>query len=73
MHPWLAKYNNLHLLKELYRQIVIPNKVLEEAVTAGRLNDYPDADIIDSAMTTNDILTNAGRWFMARPIYRSGI
>lgn len=53
---WLAKYNNLHLLKELYGQIVIPNKVFEEAVTAGRSNGYLDAEIIDSAITTGDII-----------------
>lgn len=53
---WLAKYDNLHLLKELYGQIVIPNKVFEEAVTAGRSNGHPDAEIIDSAITTGNII-----------------
>jgi len=53
---WLARYNNLHLLKELYGQIEIPNKVFEEAVTAGRSNGYPDAEIIDSVITTGDII-----------------
>lgn len=52
---WLAKYNNLHLLKELYGQIEIPNKVFEESVTAGKLNDYPDAEIIESAVINKDI------------------
>ena len=53
---WLAKYDNLQLLKELYGQIAIPNEVFEEAVTAGRSNGYPDAEIIDSAITNGDII-----------------
>lgn len=53
---WLAKYDNLHLLKELYGQIVIPSKVFEEGVEAGRSNGYPDAEIINSAITNGDII-----------------
>ena len=52
---WLAKYNNLHLLKELYGQIEIPNKVFEESVTAGKSNGYPDAEIIESSVINEDI------------------
>lgn len=52
---WLAKYNNLHLLKELYGQIEIPNKVFEEAVTAGKSNGYPDAEIIESSVINEDL------------------
>ena len=52
---WLAKYNNLYLLKELYGQIEIPNKVFEESVTAGKSNGYPDAEIIESSVINEDI------------------
>ncbi len=52
---WLARYNNLHLLKEIYGQIEIPDKVFDEAVTAGKSNGYPDAVIIESAVINEDI------------------
>ncbi|HJH29822.1 MAG TPA: DUF3368 domain-containing protein [Methanosarcinaceae archaeon] len=52
---WLAKYNNLYLLKELYGQIEIPDKVFKEAVTAGKSNGYPDAEIIETAVINDEI------------------
>ena len=53
---WLARYNKLNLLKDMYEQIDIPAKVFEEAVTAGKLNGYPDAEIIESAVINEDII-----------------
>jgi len=53
---WLARYNKLNLLKNLYGKIDIPDKVFEEAVTAGKLNGYPDAEIIESAVINEDII-----------------
>ena len=53
---WLARYNKLNLLKDLYGKIDIPDKVFEEAVTAGKLNGYHDAEIIESAVINEDII-----------------
>lgn len=53
---WLARYNKLNLLKDLYGKIDIPAKVFEEAVTAGKLNGYPDAEIIESAVINEEII-----------------
>ncbi|KAF5422670.1 MAG: putative nucleic acid-binding protein, contains PIN domain [Candidatus Methanocomedens sp.] len=53
---WLARYNKLNLLKDLYGKIDIPAKVFEEAVTAGKFNGYPDAEIIESAVINEDII-----------------
>jgi len=53
---WLARYNKLNLLKNMYGQIDIPAKVFEEAVTAGKLNGYPDAEIIESTVINEDII-----------------
>ena len=53
---WLARYNKLNLLKDLYGKIDISAKVFEEAVTAGKLNGYPDAEIIESAVINEDII-----------------
>ncbi|MDF1532554.1 MAG: hypothetical protein SCH39_02735 [Methanosarcinales archaeon] len=58
---WLARYNKLNLLKDMYGQIDIPAKVFEEAVTAGQLYGYPDAEIIGSAVINEDfIVKNTG-------------
>jgi len=47
---WLARYNKLKLLKDLYGKIDIPAKVFEEAVTAGKLNGYPNAEIFSKCI-----------------------
>lgn len=53
---WLARYNVLHLLMNLYGKIYIPAGVFKEAVTDGKLNGYPDADIIETAIKIRDII-----------------
>jgi predicted nucleic acid-binding protein len=53
---WLARYNVLRLLMDLYGEIYIPSGVFKEAVTDGKLNGYPDADIIETAVKNGDII-----------------
>ncbi|MEA1984323.1 MAG: hypothetical protein U9N13_01565 [Euryarchaeota archaeon] len=53
---WLARYDRLHLLKSMYGIVEIPVSVFEEAVTAGKMNGYPDAQLIGSSVTDGDIV-----------------
>ena len=53
---WLARYNKLGLLVELYGKIDIPPGVFEKAVTDGKLNGYPDAGIIGTVEDNKEIV-----------------
>ena len=53
---WIARYNKLGLLVELYGTIDIPPGVFEKAVTDGKLNGYPDAGIIGTAVDNKQIV-----------------
>jgi len=46
----LAKINLLHLLKDLYREVVIPNEVKIEAIDRGLEKGFPDAIQISDAV-----------------------
>jgi uncharacterized protein len=50
----LAKMNMLHLLKELYKRIHIPQAVYNEVVVRGKEEGYSDASVIDKAI--NEII-----------------
>lgn len=43
---WLAKVGKINLLKELFEEIIIPQKVYEEAVEKGLQHGFSDAIII---------------------------
>ena len=47
---WLAKYGILHLLKNYYPEIVIPEAVYNETVTRGLEKKHSDAQIIKEAV-----------------------
>jgi len=53
---WLARYNKLGLLVKLYGTIDIPPSVFEEAVTDGKLNGHPDAEVIETAVDNKEIV-----------------
>jgi predicted nucleic acid-binding protein len=49
---YLAKVNKLELMRELFRQVYIPDSVYHEVVTRGKELKIPDAAIIEK--TVND-------------------
>ena len=46
----LSKINLLHLLKEMYQEVVIPHEVKVETVDHGRERGFPDAMQIENAI-----------------------
>jgi predicted nucleic acid-binding protein len=47
---WLAKYNRLHFLRNLYQKIEMPEAVYREAVAVGLEKGYRDAQTIQNAI-----------------------
>jgi len=43
---WLSKTGNLRLLRELYRDIIIPLEVYEEVVVTGLREGFSDALVV---------------------------
>lgn len=48
---YLAKLNKLQLLKQIFTKIQIPPKVKTETIDRGKQKGYPDAYIIEQAIT----------------------
>ena len=55
---WLGKCDNIHLLKKLFTEIVIPEAVYEEAVIRGLEKGYKDAQQTQNAMDEGWINVN---------------
>lgn len=47
---WLAKYSKMHLLKLLFKEVLIPKAVYHEAVEQGFIYGYQDAAAISNAV-----------------------
>jgi predicted nucleic acid-binding protein len=47
---YLAKIGKLNLLKELFRDVLIPAEVFNEVVIRGKENQHPDAFIVESVI-----------------------
>lgn len=56
---YLAKVNRLDLLKNLYKQIWIPETVINETVTQGKILKITDASLIEEAV---------GKWILVEKI-----
>ncbi len=46
----LARLNRLHLLKEFFVEVCIPEEVYREVVTRGKEEKYPDALLVEEAV-----------------------
>lgn len=47
---YLAKVNRLHLLKDLFKKVIIPMEVYEEVVIRGIKDGFSDARIVENAV-----------------------
>ena len=53
---FLAKINKLFLLKDLYKEIIIPQAVYKEVIVTGKIKQYGDAYIIEKALGDSIII-----------------
>lgn len=47
---YLARLNRLHLLKEFFTEVCIPQEVYREVVTRGKDEKYPDALVVENGV-----------------------